>query len=99
MLGSEQRLVRIVLHGMYGPVVVDGKEYTLAMPAFGAGLSDMKIAAVLTYIRQAWENDAPAVHEPTVASIRQATSSRAEPWTVDELRQFSERREGADPDR
>ena len=93
MLGSEQALVRIVLHGMRGPVEVDGKEYTLDMPALGPALSDRKIAAVLTYTRQAWENKAPAVSEQTVASIRQATISRTEPWTVDEFCRLSEKRE------
>ena len=91
MLGLEQALVRIVLHGMRGPVEVDGREYTLDMPALGHTLSDKKIAAVLTYTRQAWENNAPAVSEQTVASIRQATIGRAEPWTVDELRRLSEK--------
>lgn len=74
--GSEERLIRIVLHGITGPIKVNGADYNSAMPAFGrvAGSgynwSDDKIAAVLTYIRQEWGNQAGPITTEKVAEIR-----------------------------
>ena len=48
--GSEQRIVRIVLHGLRGPIKVKGQPFELDMPALGV-LDDDQIATVLTYIR------------------------------------------------
>jgi mono/diheme cytochrome c family protein len=85
VLGSEQRAVRIVLHGLTGPVSVHGKTYRLDMPAFGS-FSDEQIAAVLTYIRREWEHGAAAVEPDTVKAIRDATADRREAWVQDQLR-------------
>ena len=85
VLGSEQRAVRIVLHGLTGPVSVRGKTYRLDMPAFGS-FSDDQIAAVLTYIRREWEHGAAPVEPATVKAIRAATADRREAWVQDQLR-------------
>jgi mono/diheme cytochrome c family protein len=87
--GSEDRVIRIVLHGLKGPVKVKGAEFNAAaMPAFRRGTgynwSDEKIAAVLTYIRQEWGNKAGAVAPAKVAEIHNQIGERAE-WTQDEL--------------
>lgn len=86
--GSEERLVRIVMHGVTGPIKVAGVEFNSAMPGFGpTGLnwSDDKIAAVLTYIRQEWGNKAGAVSPEKVAAVRAKESARKTPWTAAEL--------------
>lgn len=89
--GSEERLARLVLHGLKGPMKVNGVDYgAAAMPAFGkvAGSgynwSDDKIAAVLTYIRQEWGNSAPPVTAEKVAEIHAKEGDRKE-WVADEL--------------
>lgn len=90
--GSEERLVRIVLFGLTGPVQVAGQSFpgTTPMPSFGkvpgSGYNwrDDQIAAVLTYIRQEWGNKAPPVTTEKVAEIRSKTN-RSQPWTVQEL--------------
>ncbi len=74
--GSDERLVRILLHGLVGPIKVSGVDYNSAMPAFGKvpgsgfNWSDDKIAAVATYIRQEWGNQAAPVTTEKVAAIR-----------------------------
>jgi mono/diheme cytochrome c family protein len=85
VLGSPAILSRIVLHGLQGPVTVSGQTYNGQMPALAAQMNDQQIAAVLTFIRQAWGNSAGHVDDKTVAAARQATSSRKSPWTVAEL--------------
>jgi mono/diheme cytochrome c family protein len=42
------------------------------MPAFGDTLSDEEIAAVTSYIRNAWGNEAPPVSEEEVAEVAEA---------------------------
>ena len=83
--GSEERLVRIVLHGLQGPITVKGNEYNNVMAPLGAVLKDEQIANVLSYIRQEWGNTAPDVEPATVARIRTDTASHSGYWTAAEL--------------
>jgi len=84
--GAPETVVRILLHGMQGPVTVAGQSFNGAMPGWGNILSDAEIAAVATFIRQ-WEtNDAPAVEAALVQQLR-SEAQRTTPWTADELRQ------------
>ncbi len=76
--------IRIVLHGLAGPVKVRGEKYTGYMPPFGF-LSDAKLAAVLTYVRSAWGNDASPVSPEAVKAVREEVGRRARPWTAKEL--------------
>jgi mono/diheme cytochrome c family protein len=51
--GSEERLIKLTLHGLWGPIEVGGKLYDPAkgvppMTAFGSLLNDEEVAAVLT---------------------------------------------------
>lgn len=88
--GSEERLVRIVLYGLKGPIKVKGADYNSAMPAFGKvtgsgyNWSDEKVAAVLTYIRQSFGNTAAPITKEQVAAIHGKDSNRPE-MTQDEL--------------
>ena len=84
VLGSEQRLARIVLHGLTGPLSVKGRSYRLDMPALGV-FNDEQVAAILTYIRREWEHTAAAVEPETVKAIRSAASGRHEAWLPENL--------------
>lgn len=87
--GSEERVIRILLHGLQGPIKVEGKDFNSVMPAIGPGgynWTDDKIAAVLTYVRQEWGNSAPPVTAEKVTEIRtKAAAGRSTPWTSAEL--------------
>jgi cbb3-type cytochrome c oxidase subunit III len=83
--GDEAKVVRIVLHGLTGPVEVAGETYSGMMPPWGGVLKDPELAAVLTYVRSAWGNKAAPVTVSKVAAIRAATASRTTPWTAAEL--------------
>lgn len=91
-MGSEERVIRILLHGLGGPVSVEGVTYNGAMPAFGQGgynWDDNKIAQVLTYVRQSWGNTAAPVTKEKVAEIRAAESAHVgKPWTAGDLESF-----------
>ena len=83
--GSEERIIRIVLHGLNGKITVAGKDFENAMASLGGTLKDEQIANVLTYVRSEWGNNAPPVSAETVAKIRAENASRTAPWTAPEL--------------
>ena len=87
VLGEEERVVRIVLHGLQGAVTVKGQTFNGAMPAWADVMSDAEIAAVLTYVRSSWGNSAEAIAVEKVAEQRAATTGRTTPWTAAELGQ------------
>lgn len=63
-------ITRVVLFGLTGKITVNGQDYDGSMPAWSAPLTDDQIAAVLTYIRSTWGNDASAVDVAAVAAQR-----------------------------
>ena len=83
--GSEDRIIRIVLQGLNGPITVSGHDFNNAMASLGGVLKDDQIANVLSYVRQEWGNNAPEVKAETVARIRAEVGNRTAPWTAAEL--------------
>jgi mono/diheme cytochrome c family protein len=69
-------LNRVVLEGSRA-VATDGAPTGPAMPSFAWQLSDADVAAVVTYIRNAWGNAAPAVSASEVAKMRQTLHRQA----------------------
>ena len=89
VLGDEKRLALIVLHGMEGPVQVNGKRYDApdilpVMPSHSP-MDDAALAQILTYIRNEWGNGAPPVTRRTVGMTRVLSQGRVVPWTAAEL--------------
>jgi cbb3-type cytochrome c oxidase subunit III len=67
-------LILTVLNGRSGPIQVNGKTFSGTMPAWKGQFSDDDLAAVLTYIRSAWTNNAAAVTAAQVAAARKPTA-------------------------
>ena len=91
VLGSDERLIRLVVYGLNGPLKVKGLDYGAApMPTIGKvansgfNLSDDKVAAVLTYIRHEWGNTGAPITTEQVAAIRSKEGDR-KPYVQDEL--------------
>ncbi len=88
--GKPETLVKILLHGMTGPVEVDGETYapTADMPGLGTNpnMTDQTLADIATYIRNEWENKAGPVAADLVKKERELTKSRTgKAWTAVEL--------------
>jgi mono/diheme cytochrome c family protein len=79
VLGNEKVLISLLLHGVQGEIVVKGNTYNGVMPAFGT-LADEEIAAVLTYIRSDWGNQASPIDAAAVKAQREATKDQAGPY-------------------
>lgn len=85
LLGPKDRVVRIVLDGLHGPIAVAGRTTDLEMPGLKA-LSDEQIASALTFLRRNWGHEADPISVTTVNQIRQQTTDRGdELWTAEEL--------------
>ena len=89
VLGNKKRLVLLVLHGIEGPMEVNGKLYDVpqilpVMPAHST-LDDRSISAILTYIRNEWGHAAGAVSGGLVGKTRHTSQGRVAPWTAAEL--------------
>ena len=84
VLGDPDTLVRIVMHGIKGKIVVKGQAYDNIMAPWGGALTDEEIANVLTFIRSSWGNDASSISTENVQKIRDAHKNQSF-WTVDTL--------------
>ncbi len=80
--------IRIVLHGLQGPITVKGQEFNSLMPAYGLGItmSDDEVAAVLTYVRSSWGNTASAVTAHDVHEVREETQGHTGAMTAELLK-------------
>lgn len=78
--------VAIVHDGLQGPINVVGNDYQGMMPVFGGILSNEEIAAVLTYVRSQWGNNASEV---TTADVEKhaAKFGKRENWSASELKE------------
>ena len=76
----------ILTHGLKGAIKVKGVTYTSQMTAWPQ-LDDKGKAAVLTYIRNAWDNDAGEV---SVKMVKDANllvgKNQGKVWTVEDLK-------------
>ena len=82
---ATNRLIAIVLKGLQGPVQVKGQVYNNAMQAWEAQYTDQQFAAILTYIRSDWGNNAPPIPAEAVKQMREQLKDRKDQWTMAEL--------------
>lgn len=54
--GNPLQVAMIVLNGLEGPITVSGKSFNSTMPAQGATLSPVQLAAIINYVRNAFGN-------------------------------------------
>lgn len=81
--------VYVVLNGLEGPAIIKGEHYQGVMPPFDH-LSDAEIAAVVGYVRGAWNNDKlrPAGFvKVDAAAVREARNKPMKPSEVHAYRQ------------
>lgn len=90
VLGNEKRLAMVLLKGLMGPITVKAAPYNGVMPPWEAALSDKKIAAVMTYIRQEWGNKAGPVTPAQITAARKEFASKKVSWTEAEIKQIPE---------
>ncbi|WP_295120641.1 PVC-type heme-binding CxxCH protein [uncultured Chitinophaga sp.] len=85
--GSDERLIKLVLKGVMGPIEVNGKKYPgqVPMTPFGGLLKDDEVAAVLTYVRNSFGNKGGVIFPEKVKAIRKATQGKKDFYTTEQL--------------
>jgi mono/diheme cytochrome c family protein len=90
--GGTERIARVVIHGLVGPVTVKGGNYNFpgGMPPQGQ-LSDKELSYVLTYIRNSWGNQGSMVTPEMVAKVREASKGHVGQMTAADLEPFKDK--------
>ena len=85
VLGAPNRLVVLTLDGVRDTQTTSEKKQAGVMPAYRTGLTPANMAAVLTYIRQSWGNNASPISADYVQKLYSAQPFRADFWSWKEL--------------
>jgi mono/diheme cytochrome c family protein/glucose/arabinose dehydrogenase len=85
--GDPDRLIKLALYGLMGPLEINGKKYDgqVPMTPFGGMLKDDEMAAVLTFVRNSFGNQATAIKPDQVKAVRAANPGRVMFFMTDEL--------------
>lgn len=81
--------VYVVLNGLEGPITVKGEHYQAMMPPFGH-LSDAEIAAVVTYVREAWGNGQLRPHGFVDVDAATVKEARKKPMSAEKVYAYRE---------
>jgi mono/diheme cytochrome c family protein len=75
--GDPDRLIKLTLKGLMGPIEVNGLKYPgqVPMTPFENLLTDNEIAAVLTFTRNSFGNKASAIQSSDIARVRKEVKS------------------------
>jgi mono/diheme cytochrome c family protein len=82
---ATNHLIAIVLKGLQGPVVIKGLPFNNSMQAWEGQYTDQQLAAILTYVRSDWGNNAPPITADMVKQIRAEFKDRKDQWTWPEI--------------
>ncbi len=92
--GSKDQLILLMLHGLQGPVTVNGKTYTMnaVMPGIkdNPQLRDKEIAEIVVFVRNSFSfaNPFEANTLDRIKELREQTKDRTEMYTEEELFSF-----------
>lgn len=85
--GNEERLIKVVLKGLLGPLEINGRKFPgqVPMTPFEGLLNDEEVASVLTYVRNSFGNQAPAIQPELVKKVRAAVVDKKDFYSPDKL--------------
>ena len=85
--GDSERLIKVVMYGLMGPLEINGKKYDgqVPMTGFGGMLKEDEVAAVATFVRNHFGNQADPITVEQVKAVRAATAGRMMFYQVNEL--------------
>jgi len=80
-------ITNIIIKGLKGEIVVKGETYgtSAAVNMAAVPINDREIANVVTYVRQAWGNNAEEIFEDEVDAIRADSTVQQDQWTGEQI--------------
>jgi mono/diheme cytochrome c family protein/glucose/arabinose dehydrogenase len=84
VLGPPEDFARVLLHGLEGPLARGEVTYDDAMPP-APFADDGELAAIMSFVRSAFGNNAGPVSAELVTSVRTTEAGRTRPWRDEEL--------------
>lgn len=87
VLEDEERLIKLALKGLMGPIEVKGQKFPglVPMTPFEGMLNDEDMAAVLTYVRNSFGNKASVISAAKVKEVRAKVKSKTGFYSAEEL--------------
>ncbi len=77
-LNDKNRLVKIILQGMRGPVTVKSVKYDAEMA--NIDMTDKEVVDVINYIRNSWGNKAPMINLADIAIAKKVVVKGYQPY-------------------
>lgn len=94
-VADPRRLGLIIMHGLEGPIKVNGKRYNLnlAMPGLirNEEITDSDIAGIIAYVTNAFSDEPKGLKTEEVARIREAKPRSGAEYTEEELLNYGEK--------
>ncbi|MFD2098940.1 PVC-type heme-binding CxxCH protein [Flagellimonas iocasae] len=84
---DEERLIKLTLKGIMGPIEVQNLNYDgqVPMTPFGGMLNDDEVAAVLTYVRNSFSNKTTVISADKVKTVREQIKDKEGFYSAEEL--------------
>ena len=90
--GSTDRLALIMLHGMQGPIHINGKryEFNAAMPGIGdnPNLSDQDVLSIILFLRNAFSTEGTDISTERIKELRELKPKDGTMYTEELLKEF-----------
>jgi mono/diheme cytochrome c family protein/glucose/arabinose dehydrogenase len=85
--GNPERLIKLSLKGLFGPIEVAGKTFpgVVPMTPFEHLLKDEELAATLTYVRNSFGNKASVIKPSQVKAVREAVKDKKDMYLPADL--------------
>lgn len=69
---SNEEIIKLSLFGLQGEIQVNGQPFTGVMPPQGVALDDKKIADLINFVKNSWDNSGGYVSPEEVKAVRDA---------------------------
>ncbi len=85
--GPTETLLRVILHGLQGPIEVKGESWNSVMPGHDQqpDFTDEVAAGLLTYLHRAWGHQGRPIGPEFVRTVRDQAAGRTLPYSAAEL--------------
>lgn len=84
---NDDRLIKLTLKGIFGPLELDGKKFPgqVPMTPFGGLLNDEELSAVIAFVRNSFGNKGAIIPAAKIKQVRESVKDKLDFYTPGEL--------------